>query len=117
MQHLLRLVLPGLQKVSVAVPNYNYARFMADRLGSVFRQSYPVHEVIVLDDCSTDDSLPVIRQVAGEWRRYIQLVPNEENSGSVFAQWRKAAELATGDYLWIAEADDLSEPDVPGRAS
>ena len=49
-QHLLSLALPGLQKVSVAVPNYNYARFMADRLGSIFRQSYPVHEVIVLDD-------------------------------------------------------------------
>ncbi|WP_201861476.1 glycoside hydrolase family 99-like domain-containing protein [Microvirga soli] len=109
-QHLLRLVLPGLQKVSVAVPNYNYARFVADRLGSVFGQSYPVHEVIVLDDCSTDDSIPVIRQVSGEWRRYIQLVPNEENSGWVFAQWRKAAELATGDYLWIAEADDFAEP-------
>jgi glycosyltransferase involved in cell wall biosynthesis len=114
-QHLLRLVLPGLQKVSVAVPNYNYARFMADRLGSVFRQSYPVHEVIVLDDCSTDDSIPVIREVAGEWRRYIQLVPNAENSGSVFAQWRKAAELATGDYLWIAEADDFSEPEFLAR--
>jgi glycosyltransferase involved in cell wall biosynthesis len=109
-ESLVRLGLPGLQTVSVAVPNYNYARFMADRLGSVFRQSYPVHEVIVLDDCSTDESLPVIRQVAGEWQRYIQLVPNAENSGSVFAQWRKAAELATGDYLWIAEADDFSEP-------
>jgi glycosyltransferase involved in cell wall biosynthesis len=114
-QHLLRLMLPGLQKVSVAVPNYNYARFMADRLGSIFRQSYPVHDVIVLDDCSTDDSIPVIRQVAGEWQRYIQLIPNEENSGSVFAQWRKAAELATGDYLWIAEADDLSEPEFLAR--
>ena len=53
--------------------------------------------------------------MAGEWRRYIQLVPNEENSGSVFAQWRKAAELATGDYLWIAEADDLSDPDFLAR--
>ena len=41
--------------------------------------------------------------------------PNEENSGSVFAQWRKAAELATGDYLWIAEADDLSDPEFLAR--
>ena len=53
--------------------------------------------------------------MAGEWRRYIELVPNEVNSGSVFAQWRKAAELATGDYLWIAEADDLSDPEFLAR--
>ncbi|MFD0463217.1 glycosyltransferase [Microvirga aerilata] len=114
-QRLLSLALPGLKTVSVAVPNYNYARFMPDRLGSIFRQSYPVHEVIVLDDKSTDDSLPVIRQTADEWQRQIKLVPNAQNSGSVFAQWRKAAELATGDYLWIAEADDLCEPDFLAR--
>ena len=106
---LLRLVLPDLPAVSVVVPNYNYARFMPDRLGSIFGQSHPVHEVIVLDDCSTDNSLAVIPAVAEKAGRRIRLVPNEANSGSVFAQWRRAAELADGEYLWIAEADDLSD--------
>ena len=114
-RELLTLALPALPSVSVVVPNYNYARFMAERLGSIFRQSHPVHEVIVLDDCSTDNSLPVIAGVAEEWGRDVRLVPNLVNSGSVFAQWRKAAELATGDYVWIAEADDLSDPEFLER--
>ncbi|BDG71942.1 glycoside hydrolase family 99-like domain-containing protein [Roseomonas fluvialis] len=114
---LLRLAAPDLPAVSVAVPNYNYARFMPERLGSVFAQSLPVHEVIVLDDCSTDDSLEVIRAVARRHGREIRLAPNTANSGSVFAQWRKAAEMAQGDYVWIAEADDLSDPDFLLRAT
>jgi glycosyltransferase involved in cell wall biosynthesis len=113
--HLLALAMPNLGQVSVAVPNYNYARHMAKRLGSIFSQTYPVHEIIVLDDCSTDDSLAVIATVAAEWDREIQLVPNAQNSGSVFAQWRKAAELASGEFLWIAEADDLSRSDFLAR--
>jgi glycosyltransferase involved in cell wall biosynthesis len=108
---LLHQLMPGLPRVSVAVPNYNYARFMPERLGSVFRQTLPVEEVLVLDDVSTDASLEVIPAVAAEWDREIRLVANETNSGSVFAQWRKAAEMATGDWLWIAEADDTSDPE------
>ncbi len=108
-RRLLRLVLPGMASVSVVVPNYNYARFMPGRLGSIFRQSHPVHEVVVLDDCSTDDSLAVIPVVAQEAGRVVRLVPGAVNSGSVFAQWRRAAELAEGEFLWIAEADDLCD--------
>jgi hypothetical protein len=52
----------------------------------------------------------VIEQVAAEWRRDVKIIVNEKNSGSVFRQWRKAAEVSTGDYVWIAEADDESEP-------
>jgi glycosyltransferase involved in cell wall biosynthesis len=83
---------------------------MPERLGTVFQQNHPVHEVLVLDDCSTDESLNVIPQVATEWGRTITLLPNTVNSGSVFAQWRKAAEMAKGEFVWIAEADDLSDP-------
>lgn len=114
---LLSLAVPDLPSVSVAIPNYNYARYMPERLGSVFAQSLPVREVIVLDDCSTDDSLDVIKAVARRHGREIRLAPNETNSGSVFAQWRKAAEMAEGEFLWIAEADDLSDPDFLLRAT
>jgi len=106
---LMGLALPALPQVSAVVPNYNYARYMQDRLGSIFAQTHPVREVIVLDDCSSDDSLAVIPQVAESAGRTVRLVPNEMNSGSVFAQWRKAAELSQGEFVWIAEADDLSD--------
>ena len=112
---LLGLALPGLPQVSAVVPNYNYAHYMPERLGSIFAQTHPLREVIVLDDCSSDDSLEVIPKVAAEAGRVVRLVPNERNSGSVFAQWRKAAELAQGEFVWIAEADDLSDPAFVAR--
>jgi glycosyltransferase involved in cell wall biosynthesis len=107
---LIKLALPGLRDVSVAVPNYNYARHIKGRLGSIFGQTYPVREVIVLDDASRDNSVAVISQAAAEAGRGIRLVVNERNAGSVFAQWRRAAEMAVGEFVWIAEADDLAEP-------
>jgi glycosyltransferase involved in cell wall biosynthesis len=115
-RRLLELAIPGLPSVSVAVPNYNYARHLRLRLGSIFAQSHPVHEIIVLDDASTDDSVTVIPALAAEWNREIRFVPAETNSGSVFTQWRRAAELATGEFLWLAEADDAAEPDFLTRA-
>ena len=114
---LLDLALPDLARVSVAVPNYNYAQYMESRLGSIFEQTYPVREVLVLDDCSRDDSLTVIPEVAERAGRAIRLVVNETNSGSVFRQWRRAAEMARGDYVWIAEADDLCDPEFLTRAA
>jgi glycosyltransferase involved in cell wall biosynthesis len=115
-QRLLALAAPDLHSLSVAVPNYNYSRYLPDRLSSIFNQSHPVHEIIVLDDHSSDDSLQVIPRIADEWDREIRVMENSANSGSVFSQWRKAAEAATGEYLWIAEADDVSEPDFAARA-
>ncbi len=105
---LLQFLSPALKKVSVIIPNYNYAEYMPKRLLDVFSQSHPVFEVIVLDDNSNDESLSVIENTAKELGRDIRLVANEENSGNVFIQWRKGVELSRGTHLWIAEADDES---------
>jgi glycosyltransferase involved in cell wall biosynthesis len=112
---LLGFVLPDIPEVTVAVPNYNYAQHLNSRLGSIFKQTLPIREILVLDDCSTDDSLEVAAASAADWDREIRIIPNRRNSGSVFAQWRKAAELAQGELLWIAEADDEAEPDFLAR--
>lgn len=104
------LAAPTMPFITVAVPNYNYAHYMEQRLGSIFGQTMPVREILVLDDCSRDDSLAVISSTAETWDREVQVIVNERNSGSVFAQWRKAAEAASGEFLWIAEADDDTEP-------
>lgn len=109
-RRMLGLAMPGLPGISVVVPGYNYGRYMAARLGSVFAQSHPVEEVIVLDDASTDDSAAVASRSAAAAGRDIQLVVNASNSGSVFRQWRRGAERARGEWVWIAEADDLADP-------
>jgi len=93
-------------RVSVIVPNYNYARFLDQRLESILNQTCKPYEIIVLDDASTDHSLEVLQRYQGS----IRLVVNVTNSGSPFKQWKKGLELVSGDLVWIAEADDFATP-------
>ncbi len=106
---LLHLVEPGLRRVSVAVLNYNYAQYLPQRLQSIFAQTYPVAEILFLDDASTDDSLEVARRVAQEAGRELKFIANATNQG-VFAQWRRAAQNACGEFIWLCEADDAASP-------
>jgi len=112
---LLKMLKPDTKKVSVVVPNYNYEEYMPSRLNSVFDQTYPVFETIVLDDCSKDDSVKVIGDTAENANRYINLIENENNSGNVFHQWKKGMKASRGDFVWVAEADDLAEPEFVAR--
>lgn len=97
-------------KVSVIVPNYRHARYLEERLQSIFDQSLAPHEIIVLDDASPDESVVVARRMARHSPVPIQFVVNEENSGSTFRQWLKGLSLATGDLIWFAESDDSAHP-------
>lgn len=97
-------------RVSVIVPNFNYATLLAERIETIATQSYPVYEILVLDDASTDDSVEVARARLQKLSIPCRLICNEDNSGSVFRQWLRGVEAASGEYVWIAEADDLSEP-------
>ena len=94
--------------VSVIIPNYNHARYLKQRLDSVFNQTYQNFEVIILDDCSTDNSMEIIEQYKGN-PHLSRIVVNESNSGSVFKQWDKGINLANGELVWIAESDDYCE--------
>jgi glycosyltransferase involved in cell wall biosynthesis len=94
----------------VIVPNYRHAPFLEERLRTVFDQTIRPHEIIFLDDCSPDDSVAVARRLAPESPAPMQIVVNEENSGSTFKQWMKGIALATGDLIWLAESDDSCDP-------
>lgn len=95
-------------RVSVVVPNYNYARFLPQRLASIFAQRPAPFEVIVLDDGSSDDSLAVLAELSRQYP--IRVLSGAGNSGSVFRQWLRGVREARGELVWIAEADDLAEP-------
>ncbi|MCG6860509.1 MAG: glycoside hydrolase family 99-like domain-containing protein, partial [Chromatiaceae bacterium] len=97
--------------ISVIVPNYNYRRYLPDRLASITGQTIPVYEVIVLDDASTDGSREWLETELQDLVPEARIVINDTNSGSVFRQWLKGVELARGDFVWIAEADDLAAPE------
>ena len=93
--------------VSVVVPNYNHARFLRKRIESVLGQTYQDFELILLDDCSTDDSRTILSEYAGDARVRVEF--NEVNSGSTFKQWNKGVGLARGKYVWLAESDDYAD--------
>jgi glycosyltransferase involved in cell wall biosynthesis len=95
-------------KVSIVVPNYNHARFLRRRLDSILAQTFQDFELILLDDCSTDESRSILHEYASEPR--VRLEFNEVNSGSAFKQWNKGVRLAAGEYVWIAESDDYANP-------
>jgi glycosyltransferase involved in cell wall biosynthesis len=95
-------------EVSVIIPNYNHAPYLKQRIDSILAQSYQGFEVIILDDCSTDESRIIIE----EYRKNVKvkaIIYNNINSGGPFTQWKKGIEAASGKYIWIAESDDWCE--------
>lgn len=96
------------KKVSVIVPNYNYEKYIHERLATIEDQTYPIYELIYLEDCSTDKSLEIAKKFKSNTKLDMRIIENTSNSGSVFKQWLKGFEEASGDYIWIAEADDLA---------
>ena len=112
-----KLKIENPKKVSVIIPNYNYEKYIIERIDSVLMQTYPIYEIVILDDCSPDNSVKVINKKIDEIKKEhpeikVQFIINEKNSGGcVFKQWKKGFNASTGDYIWIAEADDSAEND------
>lgn len=92
-------------EVSVIIPNYNHSTYLKQRIESVLNQSFQDFEIILMDDCSTDNSREILSQYSSN-EKVSHTIFNEENSGSTFKQWEKGIELARGKYIWIAESDD-----------
>lgn len=95
-------------KVTVIVPNYNHEKFLKQRIDSIFDQTFQDFEVILLDDCSTDESVGILRERASH-SKVSHLIVNKANSGSPFKQWKGGIKMARGQYLWLAESDDWAE--------
>lgn len=93
--------------VSVILPNYNHARYLPDRINSILEQTFQDFELIILDDCSTDNSREVIEQYRNH-PKVTHIVYNTQNGGTSYKQWKKGITYAKGELIWIAESDDLA---------
>ncbi len=96
------------------MPNYNHAPYLKERMDSILAQDYPEIEVIVLDDASTDESAEILLSYKSH-PRIKKLIFNPVNSGNTFLQWQRGLKESTGEYVWIAESDDVAEPDMLSR--
>jgi len=103
-------------RISVVIPNYNYSHYLGERIRSIVTQTLPPAEIIFLDDASSDDSVKVVRPLLEASGIPFKIEVNERNQG-VYRQWIKGIEMATGEYLWIAEADDTCEQDFLEKLS
>ena len=95
--------------VSIIMPTYNCGKFIADTIESIQAQTYGNWEIIIVDDCSTDDTKLVVSSYMNKDPRvrYYQL---NENSGAAVARTR-AMELAQGEYMAFCDSDDLWLPE------
>lgn len=91
------------KKVSVIIPMYNSEKYIKDCLNSVINQTYSNLEIIVIDDCSTDSSLELVRNIKDS---RIKIIKFDENKGVSNAR-NKGIELAEGDYICFIDSDDI----------
>lgn len=90
--------------VSVVIPQYNVESYISRCLDSVLSQSYNDIEIIVVDDCSTDGSVDVVKQYR-EHHPDIRLIRHDRNLGPMMAR-RDGYEAATGDFIMFVDPDD-----------
>lgn len=95
--------------VSVIVASYNHAGYLKARMDGLIKQTYPVIEIIVIDDCSTDNSVSVLQEY--ESHPNVTLVIRQTNGGWVNVSNQGVA-LAKGEYIIFANCDDDCEPNM-----
>ena len=93
-------------QITVALPVYNGEQYIAIAIKSVLTQTFSDFELLILDNCSTDHTLEIIRTFSDP---RIRLIVNPKNLGMI-GNWNLAVSLATGKYIKILSHDDLLAP-------
>ncbi len=95
-------------RISVVVPSYNHERYIETALQSILSQSIGVHEIIVVNDGSSDGSLGVVAGVAA---RHLQVVFWSKPNGGAHSAINAGIHRATGDLVAILNSDDVYHPE------
>ena len=93
---------------SILIAMYNNGRYFKECYDSILGQSYENWEVIIVDDCSTDNSLEIMRTIIAEDGRF-KILRNETNS-KCGATKRRCVELSSGEFFGFLDSDDFLEP-------
>ncbi|WP_010522388.1 glycosyltransferase family 2 protein [Aquimarina agarivorans] len=97
------------KKISVITPSYNSERFISETIKSVLMQSYKNWELIIVDDCSSDKTIEIIKEFANNEKR-IKFFKNKANLGAAVTR-NYAFTRVTGEYIAFLDSDDLWHPD------
>lgn len=95
-------------KVSVLIPSYNYAHYLQEAIDSVLTQTFEDFELIIVDNCSTDNTEEIVQKYCEQDQR-VQYIKNKENIG-MYRNYNQALLSASGDYIKFLNADDKFAP-------
>jgi glycosyltransferase involved in cell wall biosynthesis len=96
--------------ISICIPAYNAAQYVEEAINGWRNQTYLKLEIIVQDDCSKDDTYNIAFNVSHKDQR-VSVYKNKKNLG-IGGNWNEVFSKATGDYLVIANADDIYDPNI-----
>lgn len=99
--------------VSVVICTYNGEKFLREQLDSIIAQTYPIAEIIVQDDCSTDHTVDIIKEYAST-QSNIRLYQNKQNLGYNL-NFKTAVKHATSDFVALSDQDDVWMPEKIAR--
>lgn len=94
--------------VSICIPSFNNEKSISYTIDSILNQTYENIEIILIDNCSTDNTFNVMQKYLD---KNIKIYKNDENIG-VVGNWNKCIEYATGKYVCIFHADDIYSPHI-----
>ena len=92
--------------VSIVMPSYNSEKYIKASIESVLNQTYPKWELLIVDDCSTDKTVEIIKSLKDERIKFFQ---NEKNSGAAISR-NKALREVKGQWIAFLDSDDLWLP-------
>ncbi|MBU2699185.1 glycosyltransferase involved in cell wall biosynthesis [Sporomusaceae bacterium BoRhaA] len=95
--------------ISVVIPAYNVAKYLEQAVNSILKQTILPYEIIIIEDCSNDETYSVAMELAKNNPVSIKVYKQEENSG-VSAARNKGIELAQSEWVLFMDADDIAEP-------
>jgi len=95
------------KKVSVVMCTYNGAKYLKEQLESIIRQTYPIYELIIQDDRSTDNTIEILKEYSKK-NSFIHLFVNQQTLGAN-RNFFSVMDRATGDYIAISDQDDIWE--------
>jgi glycosyltransferase involved in cell wall biosynthesis len=96
-------------KISIAMATYNGAKYIGEQLISICKQDYSPYELVVCDDCSTDNTLEIIEDFATTANFPVYIYRNEQNLG-FSNNFLKCANLCKGEWISFSDQDDVWQP-------
>ena len=90
--------------------NYNHSEYVEKSLTSIINQSIPFDEILIIDDCSIDNSVDIIKKIIAK-KKHVNLLINKKNAG-VVSNLNKGTKILKSDYIYFVSSDDNYDTNI-----